>query len=97
MQRLPILEIDDGTIVTETVAICRSFEELHPEPALFGHNALGKAIFEMWKRSDRENLFQPIAFALRYIHPAMEELQIRQVPEWGEINKTKDDELLALL
>lgn len=36
MQRLPVLELDDGTVLTETVAICRYFEELHPEPALFG-------------------------------------------------------------
>ena len=37
LQRLPVLELDDGTILTESVAICRYFEELHPQPALFGH------------------------------------------------------------
>ena len=36
LQRLPVLELDDGTILTESVAICRYFEELQPEPALFG-------------------------------------------------------------
>jgi glutathione S-transferase len=42
LQRLPVLELDDGTVLTETVAICRYFEELHPEPALFGTGALGR-------------------------------------------------------
>ncbi|WP_410959281.1 glutathione S-transferase N-terminal domain-containing protein, partial [Salmonella sp. SAL4433] len=50
LRRLPVLELDDGTIITESVAICRYFEELHPEPALFGTGALGKALVEMWQR-----------------------------------------------
>ncbi|TIT84936.1 MAG: glutathione S-transferase, partial [Mesorhizobium sp.] len=44
LRRLPVLELDDGTIITESIAICRYFEELHPEPALFGTGALGKAM-----------------------------------------------------
>ncbi len=43
LRRLPVLELDDGTILTESVAICRYFEEVQPEPALFGRGALGKA------------------------------------------------------
>ena len=43
LQRLPVLELDDGTVLCESVAICRYFEELHPEPPLFGTGALGKA------------------------------------------------------
>ncbi|RVD68670.1 glutathione S-transferase, partial [Mesorhizobium sp. M4A.F.Ca.ET.029.04.2.1] len=50
LQRLPVLELDDGTIITESVAICRYFEELYPEPPLFGQDALGKARVEMWQR-----------------------------------------------
>ncbi|TIP52415.1 MAG: glutathione S-transferase, partial [Mesorhizobium sp.] len=50
LRRLPVLELDDGTIITESIAICRYFEELHPEPALFGRGALGKAKVEMWQR-----------------------------------------------
>src|SRR5271154_901033 len=41
--QLPTLELDDGTAISETVAICRYFEELHPEPSLFGRTALEKA------------------------------------------------------
>ena len=44
LRRLPVLELDDGTVLTESVAICRYFEELHPEPPLFGEGALGRGI-----------------------------------------------------
>lgn len=97
LQRLPVLELDDGTILTETVAICRYFEELQPEPALFGRGALGKAKVEMWQRRIEQNLFQPVSFAFRHIHPAMRDWEIPQVPEWGEVNKPKAIEFLALL
>lgn len=47
---LPVLELDDGTIITESLAICRYFEAVHPEPALFGTDAVSKAKVEMWCR-----------------------------------------------
>lgn len=97
LQRLPVLELDDGTILTESVAICRYFEELHPEPALFGRGALGKALVEMWQRRIELNLFLPVGFAFRHIHPAMKEWEVPQVPEWGEVNKPKVIDFLALL
>ena len=97
LRRLPVLELDDGTILTESVAICRYFEEIQPEPALFGHGALGKARVEMWQRRLELNLFQPVSFAFRHIHPAMKEWEVPQVPEWGEANKPKALEFLALL
>lgn len=97
LQRLPILELDDGTILTESVAICRYFEELHPEPALFGRGALGKALVEMWQRRMELNLMAAVAQAFRHIHPAMKEWEIPQIPEWGEANKPKAIEFLRIL
>ena len=97
LQRLPVLELDDGTILTETVAICRYFEELHPEPALFGNSALGKARVEMWQRRMELNLMSAVAQAFRHIHPAMKEWEVPQIPEWGEANKPKAIEFLELL
>jgi glutathione S-transferase len=97
LQRLPVLELDDGTIITESVAICRYFEELHPEPALFGSGALGKALVEMWQRRIELNLLSSVAQAFRHIHPAMKEWEIPQIPEWGEANKPKAIEFLRLL
>jgi glutathione S-transferase len=78
LQRLPVLELDDGTIITESVAICRYFEELHPEPPLFGQGALGKAQVEMWQRRMEFNLLGCVAAAFRHIHPAMKEWESRK-------------------
>jgi len=97
LQRLPVLELDDGTVLCESVAICRYFEELQPEPALFGRGALGRAQVEMWQRRLEFNLFQPVSHAFRHIHPAMKEWETPQVPEWGEVNKSKALDFLVLL
>ena len=97
LRRLPVLELDDGTVLCESVAICRYFEELQPEPALFGRGALGKAQVEMWQRRVELNLFMPVSQAFRHIHPAMKEWEVPQVPEWGEANKPKALDFLVLL
>ncbi|MCR4266707.1 glutathione S-transferase [Nitratireductor sp. ZSWI3] len=97
LQRLPVLELDDGTILTETVAICRYFEMLQPEPALLGRGALGAATVEMWQRRLEMHLFLPVAQVFRHLHPAMKEWEVPQVAEWGEANKPKVLEFLELL
>ena len=97
LRRLPVLELDDGTVLCESVAICRYFEELRPEPALFGRGALGKAEVEMWQRRVELNLFMPVSQAFRHVHPAMKEWEVPQVAEWGEANKPKALEFLVLL
>ena len=64
MQRLPILVLDDGTALSESVAICRYFEELQPEPPLMGTTALEKATIEMWQRHAEFDVLGPIASCL---------------------------------
>lgn len=101
IQRLPVLELDDGTRISESVAICRYLEELYPEPPLFGTNALERALVEMWQRRLDLNFLSAVAHAFRHVHPAMARLEEPQVPEWGEANRPKalaflrimDDEL----
>lgn len=97
LQRLPVLELDDGTILTESVAICRYFEELHPKPPLFGAGALGKALVEMWQRRMELNFMFAVQQAFRHIHPAMKDWEVPQIPEWGEANKPKALDFLAFL
>lgn len=97
LQRLPVLVLDDGTVLTESIAICRYFEALHPEPALFGEDALGQALVEMWQRRMELNLLMPVAQAFRHVHPAMKEWEVPQIAEWGEANKPKAIEFLELL
>ena len=89
MRQVPILVLDDGTCISETIAICRYFEELTPEPALFGRTALEKARIEMWNRRVELGLFYAVAQAFRHLHPAMVEREVPQVTEWGEANKQK--------
>lgn len=96
-QRVPVLLLDDGTAISETMAICRYFEEITPEPALLGRGAMGKAMVEMWNRRMELGLFFHVAQAFRHIHPAMAQLEVPQVKEWGEANKSKALEVLAIL
>lgn len=97
MQRIPVLVLDDGRSLSETVAICRYFEELHPEPALFGKGAYGKAEVEMWQRRMELNLLNPVAQAFRHLHPSMAGLEVPQVKDWGEANKGRAVEMLTLM
>src|SRR4051794_41956465 len=83
LQRVPALELDDGTVLTESIAICRYFEELQPEPALFGRSALEKARIEMWNRRLELNLYQTVQHVFRHTHPAMAEMEVPQVAAWA--------------
>lgn len=62
---VPVLELDDGTAITESVSICRYFEELHPEPALFGRDAKEKALVDMWNRRVEIECYAPAADVVR--------------------------------
>ena len=96
-QRVPVLILDDGTAISETVAICRYAEEIKPDPPLFGKGALGKAQVEMWNRRVELGLLASVAQAFRHLHPAMAQLEVPQVKEWGEANKPKALEVLAFV
>ena len=89
LKQLPVLELDDGMVLTETMAICRYLEALHPEPSLMGRTPFEIGVIEMWNRRIEFNLYLSIAAAFRHIHPAMKEWEVPQVPEWGEVNKPK--------
>ena len=97
LQRVPVLQLDDGTAISESMAICRYFEELHPEPALFGSGALGKAMVEMWQRRMELGLMSAVTSAFRHLHPAMAEREVPQVAAWGEANKPRALEMLRIL
>lgn len=96
-QRVPVLLLDDGTAISETMAICRYFEETQPEPALLGKGALGKAQVEMWNRRMELGLFFHVTQAFRHTHPAMAHLEVPQVKDWAEANKGRALEVLGIL
>ena len=95
-QRVPVLVLDDGTAISETVAICRYFEGVQPEPALFGTGAKQAAIVEMWNRRAELGLLASVAQAFRHLHPAMAQLEVPQIAAWGEANKPRALEMLQL-
>jgi len=97
LQRVPVLLLDDGTAIAETMAICRYFENTNPEPALFGRSAIEAAQVEMWNRRMELGLLFSVAQAFRHLHPAMAALEQPQVPAWGEANKPKALEILAII
>ena len=86
MGTLPVLELDDGTLIAESVAICRYFEEQKPEPPLMGIDGRDRAIVEMWQRRMELELLLPIAQAFRNRHEFFKG-RIPQVPEYGEVCK----------
>lgn len=97
LQRVPVLQLDNGGVISESIAICRYFEELQPEPALMGSGPEGIARTEMWQRRMELDLLSPVAQTFRHLHPAMKELEKPQVPEWGEANRPRVLTMLALL
>ncbi|MCF6322425.1 MAG: glutathione S-transferase family protein [Rhizobiaceae bacterium] len=94
-QRLPVLVLDDGTVITETVAICRYFEEIHPTPPLMGIDAVDRAVVEMWQRRIELEFFMPVAYAFRHLHRAAAMLEPVQVPEWGELSQVRANEAMG--
>jgi glutathione S-transferase len=97
MQRVPVLALDDGTVIAESIAICRYFERLRPEPPLFGRGPKEEALVEMWNRRMELNLLSAVSSVFRHTHPAMKDLETPQVPEWAEANKPRVIDFLAIL
>jgi glutathione S-transferase len=97
LQRMPALVLDDGTVITESLAICRYFDALQPEPRLFGEGAKEIGLVEMWSRRVENNFFATVAAVFRHLHPAMKELEVPQVPAWAEANKPRVIDFLRIL
>lgn len=97
MQRVPVLILDDGTAISETISICRYFEALQPEPPLMGTSPLEIATIDMWLRRVEEKLLMTVSNVLRHTNPRMAVLEDPQVPEWGEANRPKASWMLDVL
>ncbi len=89
LMQLPLLKLPDGSVLTESIAICRYFEALFPEPNLFGDGAKEIAQIEMWQRRIELEFVFRVAQAFRHTHPAMTEWEVPQIAEWGEANRPK--------
>jgi len=97
LQQVPVLILDDGTRLCESIAICRYFEETHPEPPLMGRDALNKATVEMWQRRMELQYLFPIMHAFRHLHPHMAALEVPQVAQWGEVNRPRVERMMKFM
>lgn len=95
MTNVPALILDDGTALTESLAICRYLESLHPEPNLFGRDARETAIIEMWTRRAELMAAMPLMQAVRHGHPALAVLET-QVPEVAANSRQMAERALAI-
>jgi glutathione S-transferase len=93
---VPVLELDDGTCISESVSICRYFEELQPNPPLFGTGAKERGIVDMWNRRMEFAILQPIADAFRQRHEFFKG-RIRQAPEYADVQRLNAEDGLKWL
>jgi len=94
--RVPVLELDDGSHIAESVAICRYFDAQQPEPPLFGTDAKDKAMVEMWNRRMESEILGNMSMCFRHTHRYWEG-RIPQVNEFGELCRTNAMERMAWL
>ena len=84
----PALQLDDGAVITESVAICRYLDVLHPQPPLFGVSAVEQATVEMWCRRVEMILMPPVGAVWVHTHKFTSALPGRNA-EWGEANRPR--------
>lgn len=85
--QLPVLELDDGRMIGETIAICRYFEALHSEPPLFGIDPASMAEVEMWTRRVELTYGAAIRNIWIHTHPLTARVVKQQYTEFGESNR----------
>ncbi|MFU8896436.1 MAG: glutathione S-transferase family protein [Gammaproteobacteria bacterium] len=92
---VPTLQLDDGTVIDESTAICKYFDELQPEPPLLGRTALEKALVECWTRRIEFDAGQAVVEAFRNSYPPYAERAVpgragtRAIPELVERGKAR--------
>ncbi len=87
MGGLPVLELDDGSHIAESVAICRYFEALHPEPSLFGGTPAAQGRIEMWIRRIELNFMMPVGLVWLHGSPLTKPVVKHQITEVADQNR----------
>lgn len=94
---VPVLELDDGTCLSETATIARYLEDLFPEPAFLGRDPLERARLDMWARRVEFGFYTAIRAFFRHGSPHARALEPVQIPAWAELNKRHAEEALRVL
>ena len=97
MGGIPVLALDDGTHIAESVAICRYFEALHPEPPLFGRTPADIGRIDMWNRRVEMNFMQAVGLAWVHGSPLTAKVVKQQIPEMAEQARALVRNAFALL
>ncbi len=103
MLEVPALVLDDGTILTESTAICRYLEEVYPDPPLCGRNPLERAVVMMWDRRMEHHGFMAVSEAFRNGNPFFKDravtgpMDFAQIPELAERGKQRFANFLGFL
>jgi glutathione S-transferase len=95
--QVPLLELDDGTVITESVAICRYFQALHPDPPLFGATPAEQAAVDMWIRRVELQLMTPVSLYWVNAHPLTAGLGSQKYKDYGEAQKRRSHERMLWL
>ena len=93
LERVPALVLDDGTRITEAIAICRYFEALRPNPPLFGRGAREIALVEMWNRRVELNVYGTVTALDGSFNPAVRAVE-QEIPDWRKLG---DQNMLEFL
>jgi glutathione S-transferase len=93
---LPQLELDDGQVIGESLAICRYLEHLHPDPNLFGRDPREAAEIEAWTRRAEQLFANPLMLAVRHAHPALKPVEPNQSAEAAARLRAEHDRSLPL-
>ena len=96
MGTMPLLELDDGTLIAESVAICRYFELLQPNPPLFGKGALEQACIEMWNRRMEIELMRPLVDHFLHLSPIWHGRR-KQIAEVGNAARIQAEDRMRWL
>lgn len=91
-----MLELDDGSCIAESVAICRYFEELHPQPSLFGAGARERAEVEMWNRRVDLSLLNAVGMVWMHGSPLTAAV-VQQIPANVEPQRRRIDRFFDIL
>lgn len=84
---LPVLELDDGTQLAESVAICRYLESEHPEPPLFGRDSRERGLVEMWIRRVELGFMMPVGLVWIHDNPLTKGVIANPIREVAEQNR----------
>ena len=85
--QVPVLETDDGKFISESIAICRYFEALHPSPPMFGRDPFDAAMVEMWIRRAEFRLWNPMGQVWINADPRTAVVNPNQFKDYGEHSK----------